>query len=266
MQRTALSTALLCAIALSACQSVDQNTATTKNDAVPSQAQPDRQQDEALADKQVAAVSNPSPRAVAKGRLEKEAAEEKSADALGVANIAMPRERRTSGMIAPAPLMALNAPPPAQMAAGYYSQSANTEKYAAHDDNPVHRTREQPVSTFSIDVNTGSYSNVRRMINQGMRPPADAVRAEEMINYFSYGHPGPKSLDVPFRVSTELAPAPWNGKHQLLNLQGHSLHAFSLLLHEMTPRDALILQQVGLGEHRLLGCGVFVPHKSAAAV
>src|SRR3546814_5252107 len=95
-------------------------------------------------------------------------------------------------------------------------QPANTENYAAHEDNPVHRTSEQPVSTFSIDVDTGSYANVRRMLHDGVRPPADAVRAEEMINYFRYGHPAPASLDVPFRVTTELAPAPWNGKRQLL--------------------------------------------------
>jgi Ca-activated chloride channel family protein len=80
----------------------------------------------------------------------------------------------------------------------------------------VHRTSEQPVSTFSIDVDTGSYANVRRMLRDGTRPPADAVRTEEMINYFRYGHRAPAALDVPFRVTTELAPAPWNGKRQLL--------------------------------------------------
>jgi Ca-activated chloride channel family protein len=80
----------------------------------------------------------------------------------------------------------------------------------------VHRASEEPVSTFSIDVDTGSYANVRRMLREGTRPPADAVRAEEMINYFRYGHPAPDSLATPFRVSTELAPAPWNAKHQLL--------------------------------------------------
>ncbi len=108
------------------------------------------------------------------------------------------------------------APPPAPPAPGIYQQPANTEHYASHDDNPVHRTREQPVSTFSIDVDTGSYTNVRRMLHDGVRPPSDAVRAEEMINYFRYGHPAPASPDVPFRVTTELAPAPWNGKRQLL--------------------------------------------------
>ena len=95
-------------------------------------------------------------------------------------------------------------------------EPANTEKYAHNQDNPVHRTSEQPVSTFSIDVDTGSYSNVRRMLVDGTRPPADAVRAEEFINYFEYGHPAPTSRETPFRVTTELAPAPWNGKRQLL--------------------------------------------------
>ena len=107
------------------------------------------------------------------------------------------------------------APPPAPPPPGYW-QPANTEQYAEIDDNPVHRASEQPVSTFSIDVDTGSYANVRRMLREGTRPPADAVRAEEMINYFRHGHPAPASLDVPFRVTTELAPAPWNDQRQLL--------------------------------------------------
>jgi Ca-activated chloride channel homolog len=92
----------------------------------------------------------------------------------------------------------------------------NTEKYAERDDNPVHRASEQPVSTFSVDVDTGSYSNVRRMLRDGVRPPADAVRAEEFINYFSYQHPAPTDRSRPFRVTTELSPAPWNSKRQLL--------------------------------------------------
>ncbi|UYB54436.1 VWA domain-containing protein [Xanthomonas sp. AM6] len=90
------------------------------------------------------------------------------------------------------------------------------EHYERPADNPVHSAREQPLSTFSIDVDTGSYANVRRMLRDGQRPPADAVRAEEFINYFDYAHPAPRDRDVPFRVSTELAPAPWNPQRQLL--------------------------------------------------
>ena len=70
----------------------------------------------------------------------------------------------------------------------------NTENYAAFEDNGIQRTAEQPVSTFSIDVDTGSYSNVRRMLAQGQQPPKDAVRVEEMINYFDYGYVPPAEM------------------------------------------------------------------------
>lgn len=120
-------------------------------------------------------------------------------------------ERSLSAQMA-APAAIAPPPPPPPM----YQASADTEKYAKREDNPVHRTSEQPLSTFSIDVDTGSYANVRRMLSDGQRPPADAVRAEEFINYFDYGHAAPASLATPFRVSTELAPAPWNAQRQLL--------------------------------------------------
>jgi len=102
---------------------------------------------------------------------------------------------------------------------------ANTENYAGFDDNGIFRTSEQPVSTFSIDVDTGSYSNVRRMLAQGQLPPKDAVRVEEMINYFDYGHPDPANRRQPFQVTTALAPAPWNGKRLLLQvgIQGYDV-------------------------------------------
>ena len=101
-------------------------------------------------------------------------------------------------------------------ATGIVQPPVNTERYEARDDNPVQRASEQPVSTLSIDVDTGSYANVRRMLRDGVRPPADAVRAEEFLNYFSYGHPAPATREAPFRVITELAPSPWNPKRQLL--------------------------------------------------
>src|SRR5690606_36389656 len=78
------------------------------------------------------------------------------------------------------------------------------------------RASEHRVSTFSVDVDTGSYSNVRRMLRDGVRPPPDAVRAEEFINYFDYGHPAPRSREVPFAVTTEIAPAPWDPAQHLL--------------------------------------------------
>lgn len=97
-----------------------------------------------------------------------------------------------------------------------YLPTRNTEKYQHFDQNPVKRASETPLSTFSIDVDTGSYSNVRRMLNAGQRPPADAVRAEEFVNYFDYGHPLPSRRDTPFSVRTELAASPWNPRRQLL--------------------------------------------------
>lgn len=99
----------------------------------------------------------------------------------------------------------------------------NRENYTHRDTNPVQLVSEQPVSTFSIDVDTGSYTKVRRMLTAGQLPPADAVRAEEFINYFHYGYTPPANRDQPFSVTTELAPAPWNAQRQLLlvGIQGY---------------------------------------------
>jgi Ca-activated chloride channel family protein len=94
----------------------------------------------------------------------------------------------------------------------------DAERYAALDDNPVHRVAEQPVSTFSIDVDTGAYANVRRFLNAGQLPPEDAVRVEEMLNYFDYSYPAPTTRSTPFRVSTELARTPWNPDSMLLKV------------------------------------------------
>jgi Ca-activated chloride channel family protein len=106
-------------------------------------------------------------------------------------------------------------------------EPANQENYADVESNPIQRVAEQPVSTFSIDVDSGSYANVRRMLVAGSLPPADAVRAEEMINYFDYGYAPPASTQVPFSVTTELAPAPWNPAHQLLlvGIKGYEVPA-----------------------------------------
>ena len=103
----------------------------------------------------------------------------------------------------------------------------DTEHYAHRDTNPVQLAREQPVSTFGLDVDTGSYTNVRRMLDAGQLPPADAVRAEEFINYFDYGYAPPTDRSQPFSVTTELAPAPWNPQRQLLliGVQGYRVPA-----------------------------------------
>jgi len=91
------------------------------------------------------------------------------------------------------------------------------ENYQSFYGNPVMRVPEQPVSTFSIDVDTGAYANVRRFLNHGNLPRKDVVRIEELVNYFSYDYPQPKNKH-PFSVTTELAPAPWNKNTLLLHV------------------------------------------------
>ncbi len=97
-------------------------------------------------------------------------------------------------------------------------EPVDRENYAHLKKNPVQLVSEQPVSTFSIDVDTGAYSNVRRFLNGGSLPPQDAVRTEELINYFSYDYPVPQNKDVPFAVSTEATAAPWNQDRILLRI------------------------------------------------
>jgi Ca-activated chloride channel family protein len=98
------------------------------------------------------------------------------------------------------------------------NEPVNRENYHHFDGNPVTRVAESPVSTFSIDVDTGSYSNVRRMLNAGQLPTRDAVRIEELVNYFDYSYPAPDSVDMPFQVTTETGPNPWNKNTRLLHI------------------------------------------------
>ena len=100
----------------------------------------------------------------------------------------------------------------------------NTEEYDAINENIFHDALRNPLSTFSIDVDAASYSNMRRFINNGQRPPKDAVRIEEMVNYFNYDYQQPKGED-PFSIYTEIATAPWNAKHKLVHigLQGKEI-------------------------------------------
>ncbi|HWB81115.1 MAG TPA: von Willebrand factor type A domain-containing protein, partial [Nannocystaceae bacterium] len=91
------------------------------------------------------------------------------------------------------------------------------EDYAHVPEHEFVAVADDPRSTFSIDVDTASYSNVRRMINDGTVPPADAVRIEELINYFDYDYPAP-SGDDPFSMTSEVASCPWNAEHQLVHI------------------------------------------------
>lgn len=100
---------------------------------------------------------------------------------------------------------------------GYSSGNANDESYKPIAENAFLSSKDNPLSTFSIDVDAASYSNIRRFINNGQLPPADAVRIEEMVNYFKYDLTGP-SGNEPVAIHTELSSAPWNPKHRLLRI------------------------------------------------
>lgn len=104
------------------------------------------------------------------------------------------------------------------------SDPFNTENYGKIEENRFRRPQQEPLSTFSIDVDAASYSNLRRMIEEGQVPPPDAVRIEEMINYFDYDYPQPKG-DVPFSITSEVAACPWEPKHRLVSigLQGKAI-------------------------------------------
>ncbi len=110
-----------------------------------------------------------------------------------------------------------------------YNPGFNTEGYASVNENGYKNVKINPLSTFSIDVDNASYSNIRRFINGGQLPPADAVRIEEMINYFKYDYPEARG-EHPFSVYAELAVCPWNKKHFLLHagLRGKSIDKSSL--------------------------------------
>ncbi len=149
----------------------------------------------------------------------------------------------------------------------------NTEDYDKRDENTFLSPRTSPLSTFSIDVDTASYSNIRRFIEQQHRlPPKDAVKIEEMLNYFTYSYRGPRG-EHPFAVNTEISVAPWNDAHRLvrIGLQGKKIataklppsnlvflldisgsmnslnklpllkKAFSLLVNEMRPKDRVAI-------------------------
>ena len=101
----------------------------------------------------------------------------------------------------------------------------NRDKFDAKEVNPVKQVASEPVSTFSIDVDTASYSFVRRALNAGHLPPKEAVRVEEMINYFPYAYASPDSTEVPFKPTVTVVPSPWNPSNQLVHvaIKGYDL-------------------------------------------
>ncbi len=113
----------------------------------------------------------------------------------------------------------------AQMAPQPMPGDVNRDRYQAVGISGVKLVAQEPVSTFSIDVDTASYSNVRRMLNAGHLPPKDAVRIEELINYFDYGYELPKSKGQPFETTVKIVPSPWSEGRQLMHVavQGYDI-------------------------------------------
>jgi Ca-activated chloride channel family protein len=117
------------------------------------------------------------------------------------------------------------------------------KNYQHYSENGIKSVLHQPVSTFSIDVDTGSYTNIRRMINQGIMPPADAIRIEEFINYFDYDYSQKidKTLEAPFSIDTAIATSPWAEERHIMRI---GLKGFSPDLNNITGRNLVFLLDV----------------------
>lgn len=165
-----------------------------------------------------------APVAVSPAQPQQAASSKIAADSDGRSVILAPREREEREIPAPDDT----------------SEDFNTEEYDRIYENPFLAVGQNPLSTFSIDVDTASYSNTRRFLSQNQLPPADAVRLEELINYFDYDYPQPTGAD-PFSVTTELARAPWNPDHEFLmvGIQGQDLAT-----EELPPNNLVFLLDV----------------------
>ena len=119
--------------------------------------------------------------------------------------------------------------------------SGNTEAYDHIDENAFRSPLVAPMSTFSVDVDRASYANVRRFLNGGSLPPKDAVRIEELMNYFPYDDPAPGPGEPPLRITTEVAPAPWNANHDLVRI---ALRARDIDLRRAPPSNLVFLIDV----------------------
>lgn len=126
-------------------------------------------------------------------------------------------------------------------APGYVYTAEDRERYAGKEVASIKAVADEPVSTFSVDVDTGSYANVRRFLTQGQLPPADAVRTEEMINYFRYDYPLPQDRSKPFSVTTDMAITPWNADTRLLRI---GIKGFDVPASERPPANLVFLVDV----------------------
>ena len=118
------------------------------------------------------------------------------------------------------------------------SQPLDTERYPNATANPIRQTATDPVSTFSVDVDTAAYANVRRFLKDGVRPPTDAVRVEELVNYFDYGYARPQDRATPFSSYVSLAPSPWSAERQILHV---GIQGFDIPKGEQPPLNLVFL-------------------------
>jgi Ca-activated chloride channel family protein len=131
--------------------------------------------------------------------------------------------------------------PYAQTAPQPMPGTVDRDRYDHEDANPIHLVADDPVSTFSIDVDTASYSNVRRFLNQGRLPPQDAVRIEELVNYFRYDYPLPANRQQPFTTNVTVAPSPWAEGRQLVHI---GLQGYNVVPRQRPPLNLTLLIDV----------------------
>ena len=148
--------------------------------------------------------------------------------------------RPEAALIKRAAVPALMAAPRVMHDAAMPDRVEPSEHYQNLPENPVYSVAQQPVSTFSADVDTGSYANVRRFLNQGSLPPDGAVRLEEMVNYFPYDYTLPTD-GSPFGVTTEVAPTPWNPHTRLLRI---GIKACDRAVADLAPANLVFLVDV----------------------
>jgi Ca-activated chloride channel family protein len=159
------------------------------------------------------------------------------------------RDLQTASPIPSAPPPEMRAPMVSGAIAGGRAQmqpqplpgDIDRENYEDTDTNPVRQVSADPVSTFSVDVDTASYSNVRRFLNEGRLPPTDAVRTEELINYFHYDYALPRARTTPFSTSVTVTPSPWAEGRQLVHI---GLQGYNIIPRERPPLNLVLLLDV----------------------
>ena len=142
-----------------------------------------------------------------------------------------------------APAMRKKIAPPAPE---FFAHPKERDNYLPSDSNGVFQAATSPLSTFSVDVDTGSYANIRSYLSMGQLPPTDAVREEAFINYFDYNYSVPEDKSQPFATFTELAPAPWNDERHILRI---GLQGYDLPASERKPSNLVFLVDVSGSMH-----------------